>query len=369
MVQEKIRFQPFSPEPIRLVDEQGHWIAPFEHGLSPEQLQRFYRDMLAARILDEKLVILIRTGKTSFIAPHAGHEGAQVAIAHALQKGHDWLFPYYRDMGLVLAMEVPLVEIFGQTLGNAADPAKGRQMPSHPGSKSLNIFTVCSAIASHVPPAAGAAISMKLRGTGQVAICTFGDGATSEGDWHAGINFAAVQGAPAVFVCENNRYAISVNISKQTASENIAVKAHAYGIPGYYVDGLDVLASYFVMKEAIERARAGHGPSLVELVVHRFGAHSSADDDSRYRSREELAAERQQDPLLRYQRFLEKEGLWDAQWANELRIELAKEQEAALQEALQAGEPDPLQMFDDVYAARPWHLEEQRRLVMDELQS
>jgi 2-oxoisovalerate dehydrogenase E1 component alpha subunit len=367
MVQEKIRFQPFSPEPIGLIDEQGHWIAPFEHGLSAEQMRHFYRDMLAARILDEKLVVLIRTGKTSFVAPHSGHEAAQIGIAHALRRGHDWLFPYYRDMGLMLAMGLPLLEIFGQTLGSAADPAKGRQMPSHPGCKKLNIFTVCSAIASHIPPAAGAAISMKQRGTQQVAVCTFGDGATSEGDWHAGINFAAVQGAPAVFVCENNRYAISVNIAKQTASENIAVKAHAYGIPGYYVDGLDVLASYFVMQEAIEQARDGHGTCLVELVVNRFGAHSSADDDSRYRSREELAAERQHDPLLRYQRFLEKQGIWDAQWANELRIEVAGELEAALQEAMQAGEPDPLEMFDDVFAARPWHLEEQRRLVAEEL--
>lgn len=367
MVQEKIRFQPFSDEPIRLVDEQGHWIASFEHGLPPEQLRRFYRDMLAARILDEKLVILIRTGKTSFIAPHAGHEAAQVGIAHALRKGHDWLFPYYRDMGLVMALGTPLVEIFGQTLGNTADPAKGRQMPSHPGSKKLNIFTVCSAIASHVPPAAGAAISMKLRRSSQVAVCTFGDGATSEGDWHAGINFAAVQRAPVVFVCENNRYAISVNISRQTASENIAVKAHAYGIPGYHVDGLDVLASYFVMQEVIERARAGHGACLVELVVNRFGAHSSADDDSRYRSREELAAERQHDPLVRYQRFLEKQGLWDANWANELKLEISKELEAALLEASQAGEPNPLEMFDDVFAARPWHLEEQRQLLAEEL--
>ncbi len=367
MVQEKIRFEPFSQEPIRLIDEQGHWVAPFAHGLPPETLRRFYRDMLAARLLDEKLVLLIRTGKTSFIAPHAGHEAAQVGIAHALQKGHDWLFPYYRDMGLVLALGVPLVEIFGQTLGTAADPAKARQMPSHPGSKKLNVFTVCSAIASHIPPATGAAISMKLRRTGQVAVCTFGDGATSEGDWHAGVNFAAVQRAPVVFICENNRYAISVNIRQQTASANIAIKARAYGIPGYYTDGLDVLASYFVVRWALEQARAGAGPSLVELVVHRFGAHSSADDDSRYRSREELTAERQQDPLQRFQRFLEQQGLWDAQWANELRLEIAKELEAALQEAVQAGEPDPLEMFDDVYAARPWHLEEQRRLLAEEL--
>ncbi|RDI96090.1 thiamine pyrophosphate-dependent dehydrogenase E1 component subunit alpha [Meiothermus sp. QL-1] len=367
MVQEKLAFEPFSLEPIRLIDPEGRWIAPFPHGLPEQTLRQFYRDMLAARLLDEKLVILLRTGKTSFIAPHAGHEAAQVGVAHALRRGHDWLFPYYRDLGLVLALGVPLVEIFGQTLGNAKDPAKGRQMPSHPGSRPLNVFTVCSAIASHIPPATGAALSMKLCRTGQVAVCTFGDGATSEGDWHAGVNFAAVQKAPVVFVCENNRYAISVNIALQTASPNIAIKAQAYGMPGYYVDGLDVLASYFVVRHAVEQARAGAGPSLVELVVHRFGPHSSADDDSRYKSQEEREAERQQDPLLRYQRFLEREGLWDARWASSLRAELLGELEAALQTALAAGEPEPLQMFDDVYATRPWHLEEQRRLLAEEL--
>lgn len=367
MIEEKMRLEPFSAAPIRLTDEAGNWIAPFEHGFSPEELRGFYRDMLAARLLDEKLIILIRTGRTSFVAPSSGHEGAQIGLAKAMQKGHDWLFPYYRDNGTVLTLGIPAVEMFAQMLGTKADPAKGRQMPEHFGSKELNIFTICSAIASHIPPAAGTAISMKLRRTGQVAVCTFGDGATSEGDWHAGINFAAVQGAPAVFVCQNNRYAISVNISKQTASENIATKAHAYGIPGYYADGLCVLTSYFVMREAIERARQGHGTSLVELVVNRFGAHSSADDDSRYRSKEELALERSQDPLARYQRFLERQGLWDEQWAANLRAELNQELEAALRQAQQAGEPDALEMFDDVFATPSWNLEEQRQMVAEEL--
>jgi 2-oxoisovalerate dehydrogenase E1 component alpha subunit len=323
--------------------------------------------MLRARLLDEKLMILIRTGKTSFVAPSSGHEAAQIGMAHAMQAGLDWFFPYYRDNGSCLTLGIPALEMFGQMLATNADPAKGRQMPEHFSSKPLNVFTPCSAIAAHVPPAAGAAISMKVRQTHQVAVCSFGDGATSEGDWHAGINFAAVQGAPAVFVCQNNRYAISLNISKQTASENIAVKAQAYGIPGYYADGLCVLTSFFVMKEAIERARAGHGSALVELVVNRFGAHSSADDDTRYRSREELAAERQQDPLVRYQKFLEKQGLWEQTWADGLKAELNSELESALQQARQAGEPDPLEMFDDVFAERTWVLQEQRQLVAEEL--
>lgn len=367
MIKDPLTFKPFSEKPIALVDDQGQWLPEWQHGLDDAFLLRLYRDMVAARMLDDKFVILISTGKTSFIAPHAGHEAAHVAVAHAVQRGFDWVFPYYRDMGLAVAMGVPLKEIFGQMLGNAADPAKARQMPSHPGSKALNMFTVCSAIASHIPPAAGAAISMKLRGSGQVAVCTFGDGATSEGDWHAGINFAAVQGAPAVFVCENNRYAISVNYSHQTSSHTIADKAHAYGIPGYRVDGMDVLASYFVMKEAIERARAGHGTALVELEVYRYGPHSSADDDSRYRPKEEVDAARKKDPILRFKRFLEQQGLWSQAQDNELRTQLSKELDTALQEAEAMGEAPAEWMFEDVFAARPWHLDEQRQLVLNEL--
>ncbi|MDX2003857.1 MAG: thiamine pyrophosphate-dependent dehydrogenase E1 component subunit alpha [Meiothermus sp.] len=367
MIKERVKIEPFTPEMIRLTDPQGNWVAPFEHGLSPDQLRQFYRDMLAGRLLDEKFTILIRTGRTSFVAPSAGHEAAQVGMARAMQIGHDWFFPYYRDNTSSLTVGITPREIFGQMLGTRADGGKARQMPEHFVSRALNVFAPCSAIASHVPPAAGAAISMKIRETGQVAVASFGDGATSEGDWHAGINFAAVQRAPAVFVCQNNRYAISVNISQQTASENIAVKAHAYGIPGYHADGLCVLTSYFVMQEAIERARRGEGASLVELVVNRFGAHSSADDHLRYRSPEDLANERTQDPLPRYQSFLERQGLWDEGWAQDLRAEISSQLETALQEATASGEPEALEMFDDVFAARAWNLEEQRNLVAEEL--
>jgi len=367
MIQNPVRFSPFTPQPIALLSEEGEWIGPFELSLEDSTLQRFYRDMLQARLLDERLTILLRTGKTSFVAPLSGHEAAQIGIAYALRRGHDWLFPYYRDLGLVLAMGLPLRELFGQVLATQADPAKGRQMPSHPGSRSLNIFTVASPIASHVPPAAGAAVSMKLQGTDQVAICTFGEGATSEGDWYAGINFAAVQGAPAVFICENNRYAISVDYTHQTAAPSVADKAHAFGIPGYQVDGMDVLASYFVVREAIERAREGQGPALVELLVYRYGAHSSADDDSLYRPREEVNYWKARDPILRFQRFLSRRGLWDPAWEESLRKELQAEQEAALSEALNAGEVPAEWMFDDVYAQPTWPLEEGRALIKEEL--
>jgi len=366
-IKDKAEFQAFTPEPIRVLSDEGEWVAPFEPDLDEATLKRFYAEMVAARMLDEKFTILIRTGKTSFIAPHAGHEAAHVAIANAVQKGHDWLFPYYRDGGLWLAMGTPPSEIFGQMLGNAADPAKGRQMPSHPGSKPLNIFTACSAIASHIPPAAGAAISMKLRNTGQVVVCSFGDGATSEGDWHAGINFAAVQGAPAVFVCENNRYAISVELTHQTAAHTVADKAHSYGIPGYRVDGMDVLASYYVLRNAVERARAGHGAALVELEVYRYGPHSSADDDSRYRPKAEVEAAKRRDPIIRLRKFLERQGWWDETAETELRAGIAHDLNTALEQAEAAGEAPAEWMFEDVLSSRPWHLEEQRKLVLEEL--
>jgi 2-oxoisovalerate dehydrogenase E1 component alpha subunit len=354
------RFQPFSHEPITVVDESGTWTAPFECDLGDDVLRTMYRHMALGRLVDERLVRLQRLGKTSFVAPAAGHEGAQVGIAHAIEVGRDWVYPYYRDTALVVAMGWSLTSLFGQMLASKADPARGRQMPAHPGSRRLNIFTVASPIASHVPPAAGTAISQKLAGRGDVTVCTFGEGATSEGDWHAGVNFAGAQGAPAVFVCENNRYAISVDLNHQTGSASIAAKAHAYGMPGYVVDGMDVLASYYVMREVVEHARAGLGPSLVEMLVYRYGPHSSADDDSRYRPAEEVALWRARDPLPRFRRFLEGRGSWDDEAEERLRAEITVDVDDAVAAAEAAG-PQPAEvLFDDVFAEMPPHLERQR---------
>jgi 2-oxoisovalerate dehydrogenase E1 component alpha subunit len=364
MIQDVTLFKPFSAKPIALLDDQGRWLGHFELELESEKLRRFYRDMLAARLLDERLVRMQRGGKTSFSAPAAGHEAAQVGIAHAMIAKRDWLFPYYRDSGLIMALGVPALEIIGQSVATRADPNKGRQMPAHPGSGEYKVFTVASAIASHIAPATGAAISMKLQDSGEVVVTTFGDGATSEGDFHAGINFASVQGAPIVFACQNNRYAISVDYHKQTASENIAVKAKAYGMPGYLVDGMDVLASYFVMKEAIERARSGHGPALVELTVYRYGPHSSADDDSRYRPKEEVERWKRRDPIMRYRRFLERRGLWDEAWEEELQATLKEGLAEAADQAEEAGKVPTEWMFDDVYAEPLWNILEQRRELL-----
>jgi 2-oxoisovalerate dehydrogenase E1 component alpha subunit len=360
MIKTRERFTAFSREPISLLDEHGNWTANFECDLPEEILLHLYTDLLAARLLDERYFKLRRMGKTSFVPPALGHEGAQIAVARAMKPKHDWLFPYYRDHCMVQALGVPTKEILAQAMGSSLDLNRARQMPGHPSSKNFNVFTPASAIASHIPPAVGVAISMKLRGTGQVAVVSFGDGATSEGDFHAAINFAGVQGAPIVFVCQNNRLAISVDYHKQTASETIAIKAKAYGMPGYFVDGMDVIASYYVMRETVERARSGVGPALVEMQVYRFKAHSSDDDDSRYRSPEDVALWQKRDPLLRMQRYLKKRGLWSDKDEKETRERLEADLLEAVDEIEAAASVPTSWMFEDVFAEMPEHLKEQR---------
>ncbi len=354
------RFSAFSLEPISFLDEHGHWTAPFDCDLEAETLVKLYTDLLAARLLDERYFKLRRMGKTSFVPPAVGHEGAQIAVANAIKAKHDWIFPYYRDHAMVQALGLPAKEILAQAMGSSLDLNRARQMPGHPSSKAFNIFTPASAIASHIPPAVGVALSMKLRGTGQVAVVSFGDGATSEGDFHAAINFAGVQGAPIVFVCQNNRLAISVDYHKQTASETIALKAKAYGMPGYYVDGMDVIASYYVLREVVERARSGVGPALVEMQVYRFKAHSSDDDDSLYRSASDIALWQKRDPLLRMHRYLKKRGLWSDREENEAKARIDTELLQAIAE-IEAAPPVPTSwMFEDVFAEMPEHLRDQK---------
>ena len=348
MITETQRFQPFGDEPIRLIDESGAWLGSFACDLDDAALHAMYRHLVLARAVDERLVRLQRLGTCSFAAPSAGHEAAQVGTAHALRVGHDWIYPYYRDTPLAIAVGWPLVELFGQMLGTRADTARGRQMPAHPGSRPLRIFTVASPIASHVPAATGTAIAQKLAGAGDATVCTFGDGATSEGDWHAALNFAGVQGAPIVFVCENNRYAISVGLQQQSASHDVASKAHAYGMPGYRVDGMDVLACYYVMRELLGAARDGFGPALVEMTVYRYGPHSSADDDSVYRDPDEVAAWRARDPIPRFRRFLEARGVWDETAERQLAADVEAEIDQAVATAKAAGKVPVDWMFDDV---------------------
>lgn len=354
------RFEPFGEVPIRVLDDDGRWIAPFACDLDEARLRAIYRDMLRARRFDERLSTLQRQGRVSFVASAAGHEATQVGAAHALEVGRDWTFPYYRDLALALALGWPLAEALAQQMASRLDPARGRQMPAHPGSAALRIFTAASAIASHVPPAVGSAMAQKLAGRGDVTLCSFGDGATSEGDWHAALNLAGARGAPAVFLCQNNGYAISVAFRHQSGSADVASKAHAYGMPGYRVDGMDPLAVHYVTRQAVERAREGLGPALIEALVYRYGPHSNADDDGRYRPADEVAAWRRRDPIARYRRYLEGRGLWDDAAEAALADEVRSEIDDAVRANEAAGRAPLGWMFDDVFADLPPHLRRQR---------
>ncbi len=366
MIKDKFHFEAFSKKPISIMGKAGEWLAPFDLDLSDEELKEFYYDMLLGRLLDERFGQLHRLGKVSFYAPSSGHEAAQIAISKAINWGKDIVFPYYRDNALLYSSGVPLKAIMGQMIGTLADPAKARQMPSHPSSKELRMFTAASGIASHIAAATGAGISAKIRNEGEVVIVNSGEGATSEGDYHAGINFAGAQGAPVIFIVQNNGLAISVPFNKQTAVESSSEKALAYGMPGYWVDGMDVLACYYLMKELIQRARMGLGPAMVEMKVYRYGPHSPADDDMRYRTKEEVDAYRKFDPLLRMQEFLAKRKLWSKKIDEELREEITKRLDDAVIEAEAEGTPPLEWMFDDVYKEKPKHLIEQQESLLGE---
>lgn len=361
-----IELVPFAAEPISLIDTQGNWCGDWRPNIEAETYVTLYRKLVVARALDRRLGLLQRSGRTSFIAPAAGHEGAQVGIAHAMRAGHDWLFPYYRDSAMALALGMAPAELFAQHMATRADTAKARQMPCHPGSRDLHIFTAVSSIAGQVPPAVGMAMAAQLRGSDAVTVTTFGDGATSEGDWYAALNMAAARAAPVLFACENNGYAISVPFATQTASANVCDKARACGLPGYRVDGMDVVSVYCVTQALLQRIRNGDGPALVEFDVYRYGPHSSADDDSVYRSREEVEAAKQRDPIDRMRRFLERQELWDGAREERLQAAIKAEFDAAIKQAEAGGKQHPDAMFDDVYAERPWHLAQQSAIVAGE---
>ena len=323
--------------------------------------------MLANEQLDERFTILVRTGKSSITTSAAGHEAAHVGIARALRKGVDWLFPYYRDHGLLLAYGVPPVALFGQMLATKSDPGKGRQIPTHSTCAAMRVFSMSSPVGSHLPVAVGAAMALARREPGAVVACTFGDGATSTGDFHGALTFAGVQRAPIVFVCENNRYALSVALEDQNPGPSIAAKAAGYGMPGYWVDGFDVIAVRRVVSDAIEAARAGGGPSLVELDSYRFAPHSSSDDDTRYRSTADAEPFRGRDAIARFRRFLDRRGLWTEQWESAAKEASLQRLGDGLREAAEAGAIPPEWMFDDVFADDPWHLRAQRQSLSEDL--
>ncbi|GGM11245.1 thiamine pyrophosphate-dependent dehydrogenase E1 component subunit alpha [Deinococcus aerophilus] len=351
--------QPFTPQPIRYVAEDGTPVQDLPAAYTPERLRELHALMLRAREFDRKLITLLRQGRTTFYAQSSGMEATQVGLARSIRVGHDWVWPYYRDHTLGLAMGVPMFELISQCLGSNSDPSRGRQMPHHFAARKQHFVSISSSIASQVPPAAGNAMAQKYLGTDEITVCTFGDGATSEGDWHAGMNMAGAAHAPCLFVCENNQWAISTNLAGQTASETIHIKAKAYGMPGFYVDGNDIVAVMEVCAHAAQWVREGNGPALVECLTYRVGSHSNADADAEknYRTREEVQEWLDRDPIVRVEKLLEHLGHpIDAEERARLISETHREVDEQVIRAEATGQPDWRIMFEDVYADLPGHL-------------
>ena len=320
-------------------------------GLSEDDLMAMYRTMVTARLCDEAQFRLNRQGKAPFVVPVSGHEGCQIGTAWPFQKEKDIFVPYYRDMGVCLVVGMTPRDVFLGVFGKRDDPSSGaRQMPAHWGSRKLNILTGSSPIATQLPHAAGAAYAIQYKGDDAVVGCWFGDGATSEGDWHEALNFAGIYKLPIVFFCENNKYAISVPLSKQMAVKDVAIRAEGYGFEGKVVQGNDVLACYEASREAVEKARKGGGPTLIELKTYRFHPHTSDDDDRTYRSREEVEEAKRNDSLVVFASYLKEQGLLDDDGIEKLRVEIKQEVDTEVEAAWEAPDPEPETAMHHVFA-------------------
>jgi 2-oxoisovalerate dehydrogenase E1 component alpha subunit len=319
-------------------------------GLEDDDLLRMYRCMLLARRVDERSWILNRQGKAAFVISCQGQEAAQVGTAYNLRPGYDYVYPYYRDFAVTLCLGQTVRGQFLSLLAKKEDPnSAGRQMPGHYSSRKLNIVTASAPVGVQYPQATGTALAFKMRGEDGVVLACGGEASTSGGDWHEAMNFAGIYDLPVVFLIENNVYAISVPEKMQVAG-SIAGRAAGYGFPGVEVDGNDVLAVYEAAREAFERARRGEGPTLIEAKTYRITAHSSDDDDRRYREREEIEVWRRKDPLVRFERYLEEVGLLETEKKEEIAAQIKGEVDEAIEYAEQAPYAEPEEALERVYA-------------------
>lgn len=329
-------FDPLKGERLQILDEAGRVRGDLEPVLSGEDLRKMYVHMVLSRLADGKALKLQRQGRLGTFASSRGHEACQVGVASAMQ-GPDWLFPYFRDLGAYITLGYPLQDYFHYWMGNEA----GLRTP-----EGLNIYPLAIPVASQILHAVGAGMAANYRKLRIAVVTTFGDGATSEGDFHEGLNFAGVFKTPNVFVCYDNQFAISVPRSRQTASATIAQKAAAYGFRGVQVDGNDVLAVYAATKEAAETARSGGGPTLIEAYTYRMGDHTTSDDASRYRTKDAVLEWEKRDPVVRFQLYLKKKGFWDEAYEKEVQDRASE----TVEKAVEAAEARPPAAIEDLFA-------------------
>jgi 2-oxoisovalerate dehydrogenase E1 component alpha subunit len=344
---------------FKVTDEEGNVLPGVQAPeVSDQACLKLYRHMIQLRLVDDRYMKLQRQGRLGFYMQSTGEEATHFGAAYAL-KDTDWVFPSYREPGVAFWRGYSLKDFTNQLFGNSEDPVKGRQMPVHHSARWINFVSISSPVGTQIPQAVGMAWAARLSKKDDVALVYFGEGTTSTGQFHVGMNFAGVMKAPCIFFCRNNGWAISTSQGKQTASTSFAVKALGYGMPGVRVDGNDLLAVIAVMQDAVARARAGEGPTLVEGVTYRRGGHSSSDDPNVYRDPAEVTAWEANDPLERWRRYLVKRNLWTQALHDQYTKEITDEIMAALKHAETLGPPPLESMFEEVYADMPAHLREQ----------
>ncbi len=346
-------------ERLEILDVDGCVDRELMPDLDQETMVNTYRDMVRTRIFDGKALLLQRQGRMGTWPPCKGQEAVGAGVGLAMGE-NDWLVPAFREHGLQISRGIPPHLLYAYWNGDE----RGAHVP-----EGVRCFPYSVPIGSQWLHGVGIGMSLKLRGEDAVAVTFGGDGSTSEGDFHEAMNFGGVFKSKNVFVIQNNQWAISVPISAQTAVKTLAQKAHAYGIPGIQVDGNDVFAVYVAAREALERARRGDGPTMIEALTYRLGDHTTADDASRYRSDEEVEKWRQRDPIIRLRLFLESRLLWDDDKEQELQVEAAEWVEEQVQ-AFEAMEPQqPEDVFKYMYKDMPLPLREQMQSLIDEVKS
>jgi pyruvate dehydrogenase E1 component alpha subunit/2-oxoisovalerate dehydrogenase E1 component alpha subunit len=333
--------------------------------LPDDKLLYLYRTMAEVREFDRRMLALQRQGRIGFYGPVLGQEAATVGSAAAAQP-QDWVFPALREGAIAMMRGMPLEDAVAQLIGNDLDRCKGRQMPCHYSFSKGNYYAMSSVIGTQISHAVGAAMAAKIRGDSCAILGYLGDGATSSNDFHAAMGFAGVFESPIVLFCQNNQWAISVPVSQQSASETLATKGVAYGIPSVRVDGNDVLAVYAVTHAALERARSGKGPTFVEALTYRRLGHSSSDDPSRYRDENEVKAWTAKDPIVQFRNFLEKRSLWNNVEEQKLEDEITSRVNAAIATAETGNLTPNRTMITDVFADIPDNLRHHYEKAIEE---
>ncbi|HUK56641.1 MAG TPA: pyruvate dehydrogenase (acetyl-transferring) E1 component subunit alpha [Nitrospiria bacterium] len=333
------RIHQFNVEWLQILDEEGQSDASLLPSLSPKEIQSLYEWMVLSRVFDEKALALQREGRLGTYAPVRGQEATQVGSAYALGPA-DWIFPAFREMGVGLVRGIPIRMLFQYWSGDE----RGSEVPLH-----RHYFPTSIPVGTHIPHAVGAAWAARYRKDPVAVAAYFGDGATSKGDFHEAMNLAGVFRLPVVFICQNNQWAISVPIRRQTAAPTLAQKAIAYGFEGMQVDGNDVFAVYKAVKEAADRARAGGGPTFIECLTYRMGDHTTADDASRYRTEEMVKPWVGKDPIERLKKFMERQKLWTPALGEQAQTEAERRVAAGVEEFEAQPPQEPADLFRYIY--------------------